>query len=57
MSMRVIHALGYEFVQNMTTFALWVYKDRVCVSTAYLNGPLDRRTMLEILKHIKGGLK
>ena len=52
MSMRVIHAQGFEFVQNLTTYALWVYKDGVCVSTAFLNGPLDRKTLLELLRTI-----
>ena len=55
--MRVIHTQGYEFVQNMTTYALWVYKDGVCVATAFLDGPSDKSTRAELLKYIKEGKK
>ena len=54
MGMRVMCEKGYQFVQNMTTYSLWVYKGDVCVVAAMLDGPLTRRTMLDILRHIEG---
>lgn len=53
MSMRVVQEKGYQFVQNLTTYALWVYKGNVCVVTAMLNGPMDRNTRLEILRQLE----
>ena len=54
MGMRVMYEKGYQFVQNMTTYSLWVYKGDVCVVTAMLDGPLTRRTMLDILWQLEG---
>ena len=54
MGMRVMCEKGYQFVQNMTTYSLWVYKGDVCVVAAMLDGPLTRRLMLDILRQIEG---
>lgn len=55
--MQVTYVRGFQFVQNMSTYAVWVYKDNVCVATAFLNGPLDKKTMLELIMNIVGRKK
>ena len=53
----LLHTAGFDIYQNDTTFAVWIHKDGVCVATASCNGPLDGKSLMEILHHAKGGLK
>ena len=57
MSMQITNVRGFQIVQNMTTYAVWVYRNDVCLATAFLNGPLDKKTMLDLIMNILGRKK
>ncbi|MBQ8356215.1 MAG: hypothetical protein IJX39_00240 [Clostridia bacterium] len=53
----LLHIGGFNIFQNDTTFGVWIYKEGKCIATASCNGPLDGKTLMEILYHVQGGRK